>query len=214
MSKIELNHVTKTYPGGVRALDDIELTIKPGEFMVLVGPSGCGKSTLLRLIAGLEEISEGTIRIGGQDVTHLPPPQRDIAMVFQTYALYPHMTVSQNLGYGLSLAHRGRTSCHRPRGCQNAGAPRQAHTPVCRSQALPLLRPGHGTAAVAGTELRATWRSNDHGRSARLNEVRTPIGSGVGRPVNSGGDAQHRAHLTAHLLRREAAGGQLDREGG
>ena len=103
MSKIELSHVTKTYPGGVLALDDIELTIEPGEFMVLVGPSGCGKSTLLRSIAGLEEVSGGTIRIGERDVTHLPPPQRDIAMVFQTYALYPHMTVRQNLGYGLSV---------------------------------------------------------------------------------------------------------------
>ena len=103
MSKIQLDHVTKVYPGGVLALDDIQLTIEPGEFMVLVGPSGCGKSTLLRSIAGLEEITEGAIWIGDRDVTHLPPPQRDIAMVFQNYALYPHMTVRENLGYGLSV---------------------------------------------------------------------------------------------------------------
>ena len=87
MSLIALEHVTKVYGSSVRAVDDISLTIESGEFMVLVGPSGCGKSTLLRMIAGLEEVTEGTIRIGDRDVTELAPRHRDIAMVFQNYAL-------------------------------------------------------------------------------------------------------------------------------
>jgi len=100
---IELDHVTKSFAAGVVAVDDVSLTIADGEFMVLVGPSGCGKSTLLRMIAGLEEITDGTISIGDVDVTDLPPAERDIAMVFQNYALYPHMSVRQNLGFGLSV---------------------------------------------------------------------------------------------------------------
>jgi multiple sugar transport system ATP-binding protein len=103
MAAIELEHVTKTFAGDVVAVDDVNLTIADGEFMVLVGPSGCGKSTLLRMIAGLEEITEGTISIGDLDVTDLEPPDRDIAMVFQNYALYPHMNVQENLGFGLSV---------------------------------------------------------------------------------------------------------------
>jgi multiple sugar transport system ATP-binding protein len=100
MGEIRLDHVTKRF-GDVVAVDDISLEIADGEFLVLVGPSGCGKSTLLRMIAGLEEISDGTIEIGGRDVTDLAPRSRDVAMVFQSYALYPHMTVRANLGYGL-----------------------------------------------------------------------------------------------------------------
>jgi len=100
MAEIELDGVGKAY-GSVRAVEDVSLTIADGEFLVLVGPSGCGKSTLLRMIAGLEEATEGEVRIGGQDVTDLPPRKRDVAMVFQTYALYPHLSVRQNIGYGL-----------------------------------------------------------------------------------------------------------------
>ena len=103
MSGIVLEHVSKTFAGGVTAVDDVSIEIASGEFLVLVGPSGCGKSTLLRMIAGLEEVTEGSISIGDRDVTDLPPRQRDIAMVFQTYALYPHMTVRENLGYGLKV---------------------------------------------------------------------------------------------------------------
>jgi multiple sugar transport system ATP-binding protein len=103
MSRIVLDEVTKIYSNGVKAVDAVELEIADGEFMVLVGPSGCGKSTLLRMIAGLEEVSEGAISIGDRDVTEMPPQQRDIAMVFQDYALYPHMTVRENLAYGLKL---------------------------------------------------------------------------------------------------------------
>src|SRR5213082_103731 len=103
VSEIVLDNVSKVFSGGVVAVDDVELTIGAGEFLVLVGPSGCGKSTLLRMIAGLEEVSDGVILIDGGDVTDLPPRSRDIAMVFQTYALYPHMSVRDNLAYGLKV---------------------------------------------------------------------------------------------------------------
>src|SRR3954467_13975755 len=103
VAEIVLDNVSKVFSGGVVAVDGVSLTIGSGEFLVLVGPSGCGKSTLLRMIAGLEEVTSGTISIGERDVTDLPPRARDIAMVFQSYALYPHMTVRQNLGYGLKV---------------------------------------------------------------------------------------------------------------
>jgi multiple sugar transport system ATP-binding protein len=101
MAQIILDQVDKIYPGGVKGIDELSLSITDGEFMVLVGPSGCGKSTALRSIAGLEEITKGTITIGSRVVNDLPPKDRDIAMVFQNYALYPHMTVEQNLAFGL-----------------------------------------------------------------------------------------------------------------
>jgi multiple sugar transport system ATP-binding protein len=103
VAQIELEHVTKQFAGGVRAVDDVTLTIDDGEFMVLVGPSGCGKTTLLRSIGGLERVTDGRVSIGDRDVTRLPPGDRDIAMVFQNYALYPHMTVRKNLGYALRV---------------------------------------------------------------------------------------------------------------
>jgi len=103
MAEIVLDNVSKVFAGGVVAVDAVSLTIASGEFLVLVGPSGCGKSTLLRMVAGLEETSDGTVTIGGRDVTELPPRDRDVAMVFQSYALYPHMTVRANLGYGLKV---------------------------------------------------------------------------------------------------------------
>ncbi len=101
MGQIVLDQVSKVYTGGVKGVNDLSLEITDGEFMVLVGPSGCGKSTALRSIAGLEEITSGTISIGSRVVNDLPPKDRDIAMVFQNYALYPHMTVEQNLAFGL-----------------------------------------------------------------------------------------------------------------
>jgi multiple sugar transport system ATP-binding protein len=103
VSGIVLEGVSKVFSGGVVAVDDVSLEIASGEFLVLVGPSGCGKSTLLRMIAGLEDATGGTITIEGREVTDLPPRARDVAMVFQSYALYPHMSVRENLGYGLKV---------------------------------------------------------------------------------------------------------------
>lgn len=101
MASITLDNLGKIYPGGARAVGDVNIDIADGEFIVLVGPSGCGKSTLLRMVAGLESISEGEVRIGDKVVNKIEPAERDIAMVFQNYALYPHMSVRQNLAYGL-----------------------------------------------------------------------------------------------------------------
>jgi len=104
MARIELDHVTKVYPGGgVPAVNDLSLDIGDGDFMVLVGPSGSGKSTALRMVAGLEDVTFGEIRIGDRVVNDLPARDRDIAMVFQNYALYPNMTVEENLAFGLRL---------------------------------------------------------------------------------------------------------------
>jgi multiple sugar transport system ATP-binding protein len=105
MASVKFQKASRVYPGGtVAAVDAIDLEIADGEFLVLVGPSGCGKSTTLRMLAGLEEVNGGTILIGDRDVTNIPPKDRDIAMVFQNYALYPHMTVAENMGFALKIA--------------------------------------------------------------------------------------------------------------
>jgi multiple sugar transport system ATP-binding protein len=105
MASVKFQGATRLYPGGTRpAVDAVNLDIKDGEFLVLVGPSGCGKSTTLRMLAGLEEVNSGKILIGDRDVTDIPPKDRDIAMVFQNYALYPHMTVAENMGFALKIA--------------------------------------------------------------------------------------------------------------
>ena len=104
MAAVTMDNVTKVYPNGALGVADLELTIEDGEFLVLVGPSGCGKSTALRMVAGLETVTSGELRIGDRVVNDLPPKERDIAMVFQNYALYPHMTVEQNIGFALKLA--------------------------------------------------------------------------------------------------------------
>jgi len=109
MATVTYDHAQRLYPGAERpAVDDLNLEIEDGEFLVLVGPSGCGKSTSLRMLAGLEEVTSGQIRIGDKDVTHLPPKERDIAMVFQNYALYPHMSVAENMGFSLKMAKVGK----------------------------------------------------------------------------------------------------------
>ena len=113
MARVDLEKVSKTYPGGVKAVDTVDLRIADREFIVLVGPSGCGKTTTLRMIAGLEEISEGIIRIGERVVNNVPPKSRDIAMVFQNYALYPHMTVYKNMAFGLKLRGMPRAEINR-----------------------------------------------------------------------------------------------------
>ena len=104
MATVSFKGATRVYPGSeTPAVDKLDLEIEDGEFMVLVGPSGCGKSTSLRMLAGLEEVNEGAIYIGDRDVTNRPPKDRDIAMVFQNYALYPHMTVADNMGFALKM---------------------------------------------------------------------------------------------------------------
>ncbi|RWZ64493.1 sn-glycerol-3-phosphate ABC transporter ATP-binding protein UgpC [Labedella populi] len=109
MSSVTFDNATRLYPGGTRpAVDKLNLDIADGEFLVLVGPSGCGKSTSLRMLAGLEEVNDGRILIGDRDVTDVPPKDRDIAMVFQNYALYPHMTVAENMGFALKIAGVGK----------------------------------------------------------------------------------------------------------
>ncbi|MCL7380264.1 MULTISPECIES: ABC transporter ATP-binding protein [Streptomyces] len=105
MATVSFDKATRVYPGSTKpAVDQLEIEIEDGEFLVLVGPSGCGKSTSLRMLAGLEDVNGGAIRIGDRDVTHLPPKDRDIAMVFQNYALYPHMSVADNMGFALKIA--------------------------------------------------------------------------------------------------------------
>jgi multiple sugar transport system ATP-binding protein len=113
VAEIVLDHVTKRFPDGTVAVDDANLDIHDGEFAILVGPSGSGKSTLLNMIAGLEDITEGTLRIGDRVVNQLSPKDRDIAMVFQDYALYPHMTVRENMAFSLKLAHVDRAEIDR-----------------------------------------------------------------------------------------------------
>jgi multiple sugar transport system ATP-binding protein len=108
VSGIDLQELVKEFPNGVVAVDGVSLSIEDGEFMVLVGPSGCGKTTLLRCIAGLEEVTDGAVLIGDRDVTDVAPKDRDIAMVFQNYALYPHMTVRRNMAFGLSVRRTSR----------------------------------------------------------------------------------------------------------
>jgi multiple sugar transport system ATP-binding protein len=103
MATVEIEHVTKVYPNGSEAVSDLSLDVADGEFMVLVGPSGCGKTTTLRMVAGLEDITEGAIKVGERTVNDLSPRDRDMAMVFQNYALYPHMTVAENIGFALKL---------------------------------------------------------------------------------------------------------------
>src|ERR1700743_2309359 len=104
MADIVIGRVRKTFDRGrVTAVRDVDLTVADGEFFVLLGPSGCGKTTLLRMLAGLEIADAGTVRIGGRDVTTLPPRQRDLAMVFQNYAVFPHLTVFQNIAFGLKM---------------------------------------------------------------------------------------------------------------
>src|SRR5690349_1411146 len=103
MAAIVLSHVGKVYADGTRAVSDLNIEAEDGEFLVLVGPSGCGKTTALRMIAGLETVTEGEVRIGDRLVNNVPPRDRDVAMVFQSYALYPHLSVRDNIAFGLTL---------------------------------------------------------------------------------------------------------------
>src|SRR5215210_4082033 len=110
MADVKFDEIDKVYDNGVHAVEDLSLDIPDGEFLVLVGPSGCGKTTALRMVAGLEEISDGTVTIGGRVVNELTPKERDVAMVFQNYALYPHLTVADNIAFGLRLRRESRAT--------------------------------------------------------------------------------------------------------
>ena len=112
MSDLKLQHLEKIYDNKVQAVYDFDLDVKDGELIVLVGPSGCGKSTTLRMVAGLEDISNGNLIIDGKDVTQMPPKDRDIAMVFQNYALYGHMTVYENMAFSLMLRKENKNEIH------------------------------------------------------------------------------------------------------
>lgn len=109
MPEVLLKSLSKVYPGGMHAVREVDLEIRDGEFMVLVGPSGCGKTTTLRMVAGLEDITSGQLMIGGRDVTDTPPAERGVAMVFQSYALYPHMTIAENMGFALKMAGKKKS---------------------------------------------------------------------------------------------------------
>jgi multiple sugar transport system ATP-binding protein len=125
MATVTFRDASRVYPGSTHpAVDKLNLEIGDGEFMVLVGPSGCGKSTSLRMLAGLEEVSDGDIYIGDRQVTHAAPKDRDIAMVFQNYALYPHMTVADNMGFALKMA--GVSKDERDRRVREAAVPSSA----------------------------------------------------------------------------------------
>ena len=163
MATVTFDHASRIYPGNPKpSVDDAHLEIADGEFLVLVGPSGCGKSTSLRMLAGLEDINAGRILIGGRDVTRVPPKDRDIAMVFQNYALYPHMSVADNMGFALKIAgsRRRRSSSgsrRRPRSSTSDGLPGpQAEGPVRRP--APARRHGPRDRALAAGVL--------HGRAA------------------------------------------------
>ena len=157
--------VTKRYPDGTEAVKQVDLDIGDGEFMILVGPSGCGKSTALRMIAGLEDITEGDLMIGGETVNDLPPKDRDIAMVFQNYALYPHMTVRENMGFALKLAKTDKAEI------DSQGGGGRAHP---RPRAAP--RP------QAGEPLRRPAPAGRHGPRDRARPEGVPDGRAAVEP--------------------------------
>src|SRR4029450_4615935 len=150
MARIVLEHVSKEFSGGVQAVRDVSLEIENGEFMVLVGPSGCGKTTILRMIAGLDDVTNGEITIGDRVVTDDKPKDRDIAMVFQNYALYPHMTVEQNIGFGRGLARPAQAHTGAPEhrlGTAPPPPPQHAGQAARRRR-----RPGAGPARPPGPQ--------------------------------------------------------------
>src|SRR5256885_605719 len=166
MASVVLHDVAKRYGDNPPVITGISLEIQEHEFMVLVGPSGCGKSTLLRMIAGLEEITAGTVSIGERDVTDLAPRARDVAMVFQTYALYPHMTVRQNMGYGLKARRTPKAEITR-----TGDEPRRRDARGRRGSLWPLPDPA--------------CRFEPAARSGRACRARDPAGELRGRGVRS-----------------------------
>jgi len=179
MARIVLDRITRTFGPEVTAVDDVSLEIEDGEFMVLVGPSGCGKTTILRMVAGLEEVTAGEVIVGDRQVTDLPPKDRDMAMVFQNYALYPHMTVEQNLGFGLKL-----------RGAKKDEIKRRVHE-VARTLYLEPLLLRKPAALSGGQRQRVAM-----GRAM----VREPVAFLMDEPL-SNLDAKLRVEMRAELAR-------------
>ena len=176
MARVAFEDVGKVYPGGARAVDDFDLDVEDGEFMVLVGPSGCGKTTALRMVAGLEHITEGTIRIGDRVVNHVPAKDRDIAMVFQSYALYPHLKVYDNIAFGLRLRKEPKAEID----ARVRDAARDA-----RPDRVPRPPPGRAVRRTApagrhGAGDRAPAAGLPDGRAA-LEPRREAAGAGAGR---------------------------------
>ena len=232
MSEIRLEKVGKVYDGDVRAVDDVNLTIASGEFMVLVGPSGCGKSTLLRMIAGLEEVTEGDIWIGDREVARLAPRDRDIAMVFQNYALYPHLTVAKNLGYGLKVRKTPKDEINRrvqvvarmlgPRGIAGTASrralgwaapargdgprdrPRAGCVPDGRAALEPRREAPRRHAGRAGAAARAARRDDDlrHARPGRGDDARHARGRDARRDRAAGRHSAGALPRAAEPLRR------------
>jgi ABC-type dipeptide/oligopeptide/nickel transport system ATPase component len=203
MAEIQFKEITKRYPDGFEAVKQMDLNIGDGEFMILVGPSGCGKSTALRMIAGLEDITEGDLIIGGERVNDLAPRDRDIAMVFQNYALYPHMTVRDNMGFALKLAKAPKDEIDRkvteapgPQAGEPLGrpAPARRHGPRdrARSEGVP-----HGRAALEPR--RQATRPDAHGGRAHPAHARHDDGLRHPRP-DRGDDAgrPRRGHARGH----------------
>ena len=157
MARIALEGVTKVFDDGTEAVTDLDLEVGDGEFMVLVGPSGCGKSTALRMIAGLEDISAGTVTIGDRVVNELPPKDRDVAMVFQNYALYPHMSVFENMAFALKV--RNVASAERERKVRDAAPDPGAHRPARPQAEGALGRPAPARGDGPGDRPRARARS-------------------------------------------------------
>ena len=173
MASLGIKNIRKTYPNGVEVLKGIDLDIEDGEFLILVGGSGCGKSTLLNMIAGLETVTEGEIAIGGKRVNDLPPKDRDIAMVFQSYALYPSMSVRENIAFGLSLrkvpkAEQDATIARVAKLLEYMGDAESLVSRLCRrgkaiGRFVRVRRPG---------ETAGSWRN--HGASFRVRTERSP----------------------------------------
>ena len=147
MAEVVLDQMTKIYENGFEAVSDLDLDIADGEFLVLVGPSGCGKSTALRMVAGLEDITEGELRIGGRRVNEVPSRDRDIAMVFQSYALYPHMSVADNISFGLKLRKMPKDEIDAPR---RRRPPRRSGSRSCSTAGRGMLSGGQRQRVAMG----------------------------------------------------------------
>ena len=196
MAEVVLDEVTKVYADGIKAVDSLDLDIADGEFMVLVGPSGCGKTTALRMVAGLEEISGGVVRIGERVVNHVPSRDRDIAMVFQSYALYPHLSVYDNIAFGLRVKKMPKQEIERRVQGRRAGA--RARTVPEAQAARALGRPA--AARRDGTRDRARAVGVPDGRAA-LEPRREVARADAGRGEPSPAEPRRRRRSTSRTTR-------------